>query len=1231
MKSRKSRLNLLVNVSSVVILFFITSTTYADQALNNLMSAGKYQEAIDYAESKISDRTAAVWIQLGKANDALGMTEKALACYLVAWRMSPDDYNALVGAARVYNSLNQADNAINMAQKALEKNFTAEASWEYARACIALNRSADAKKALEKVIQGDSSNTIANRELGLIYFNEKVFEKSIPLLKKIYSKEKGEQLAYKIGKAYIETGVADSALKYLKQAVGAGGMPDAVIDLAKAYFEQKNYKSAAEEYQKVSPSMLTAEDFFRLGISCEKSNNASGALDAFELAVQKFGSSTQTNALLAREKLGRGKLKANQFNAALEQFLFISNADQKSLTVPEVYLLLAEAQIGADQKSAAIASLEKAISLNSKNVEAYARLAELYQKSGMEDKAQKTYETLMGLSPNDPQVYLALGQHSLKNKKYSDALTNFEKSNSLRKNAAASEGLAIAAFNLGQFEKAKDAARTALSMDGGAWEARVILATALFNNKEYKEAQKHLEYMVQKESYQMEYLQKLATCYLGNDEKEKLIELDKRIVVIDRSNVESRTRLAHNADAKNDVDAALNYYTELSILTPKKPELFRRLCELHLKKGNKNDAITHLKRYLDFVTDDAEAKKDLGNLLYEVKDYDGALEAYRAAMKLNPAIKGFYKRYAEIVIAKGQQDEVISTFNRLIKDGDADLGTYTTLGMIYQKKKSYSQAVQMYQKALQMEPSNIDALGALASCQASSGDLAGAAISYEQAVMMSPQAVSEYKELGDVYAKMGKDEESIKAYKKYLDKNPKDSDILKIVGKTLYDRKAYSEAAKYLALLGNDAPQDYMIMHSEACFNSNNFKKAAEVLEKLKADTKIKGTIVFQIYKMLAEAYEKDSNSVKASTAYGDYLTLPGVRDPDAAYKQAFFMENSNVEDARKLYEANTKNYPADYRNFLRLGLIYSAKKESLPKAVTMLTKVTDLAASVPAVWIELGRVYGKMGKEDEELNAYQRYVESDPQNIEANKRIGIILNKKGKVNEGLVHLEMANALKPNDPATMESLAMGYVKTGRTNEAIDLLIKTKNIAKDNVDVRYQLFELFQKTGQNDKALRVMKDLLEIARESRYQLIYAEALLSNGKAKDAEETVEDVLAAEGENIEAFLLKAKILRARKKYDDAVEVYKEILMIIPEDPVTLFERAETHLLQSKLPWAETFYTRALRADPQMGLAELGLAKVAKARKNMEEYKVHLDKAKQLDPENPVILQEIKDQNQK
>ena len=60
--------------------------------------------------------------------------------------------------------------------------------------------------------------------------------------------------------------------------------------------------------------------------------------------------------------------------------------------------------------------------------------------------------------------------------------------------------------------------------------------------------------------------------------------------------------------------------------------------------------------------------------------------------------------------------------------------------------------------------------------------------------------------------------------------------------------------------------------------------------------------------------------------------------------------------------------------------------------------------------------------------------------------------------------------------------------------------------------------------------------------------------------------------------------------------------------------------------MQWAETFYLRALKADPKYALAELGLARVCKTKKDMSCYREHLDRAKLLDPFDREIQAEAK-----
>ena len=160
------------------------------------------------------------------------------------------------------------------------------------------------------------------------------------------------------------------------------------------------------------------------------------------------------------------------------------------------------------------------------------------------------------------------------------------------------------------------------------------------------------------------------------------------------------------------------------------------------------------------------------------------------------------------------------------------------------------------------------------------------------------------------------------------------------------------------------------------------------------------------------------------------------------AYKHALLLEKSNPPAAQKAYENNTRQFAGDYRNYLRLGLLLSANKETFAKAAQFLKKTTALADTISSVWLELGRVYGKMGSEQDELETYRHYLQIDPQNAEANKRAGVILAKKGQMSDALIYLEVANTLTPNDPEVMFSLGKGIRRDeqgeggGRTSEKV---------------------------------------------------------------------------------------------------------------------------------------------------------------------------------------------------
>ncbi len=1206
-----------------------TGAVFGDESFDKLFQSGAFKEALDYADEKlaVTDRDENTWVRIAIANDTLGFQEKALASFLVAWRLNPKSTGALLGIARVYNNMKQSDDALTWAQKAFDAQPSAEAGWEYAKACIALNRASEAKSALEKVIQADPRNSVANKALGLIYFDERNWTGALPLLKKSIAVKPDPDLTLKSGKAHLYSGNYDSAIVYLNRAVSAQVRNDDVYpDLGRAYFAIKKYDLAFNSFEKTSIGQLTADDLYKYAFSKETATGRS-AVKEYESALDKFGTSTTPEALKTREKIGRQSLDEKNYTKAVGHFRFITGVDTGGKIIPSGFILLADALKGSGDVKNAITMLEHAIAVNKNNVEAYVKLGELYQQSGADENAKKILQRLISLSPNDPVVYLKLGNYSLNAGNASEALTYFQKSTSLKKSAEALSGIAAAYLKLKNNDNALDAAKQALDLNKNDIKAHQVAAQIYFEKNDYRNAQPQLEFLASQMATDIELLAKLSTCYKNNGESAKLLALDSKIVLISSDNIESRKRLAARADSLQLPDSARILYTQLSVLDPKDAFSFKRLFQIAAASNDLPASVTmQFNRYVAIKNDDADAFRDYGDFLYGTKNMDGALKAYRRALELNPQIKGFHKRYAEIVIAKGQEDEAIMACTKLIAAGEADAGIYSTLGSIYLKKKNYLKAVEMYQNALQLAPTDVNLLGDLADVQLLSGDKKSAAISYEQIVMMNSGSVKEYKVLGDIYMSLSRNDEAVKAYKKYNEKMPTDAGVAVLLGREAYADKAYTDVVKYLWREGIVLESPENLILGEALLESGKFREAIIPLEKVKTDKKkLDKKSLERTLMLLAGAYEKSGHNTDAAAVYGEYLTLPGVNDPDASYKRACLLESSDPVVALRLFESNIRTYPADYRNFLKAGTIMSSKKETLGKSVEYLRRVTELASEKPDVWLEMARVYGKLRKTTEELDAYKRFAESNPQSIEANSRIGTLLMQKGLRNEAMVYLELANTLKPDDPDIMILLAEGYQRTGRINDAVDLLVKAKTKRPEEGSLSLALFDCYVATNQKDKALAEIKALIDKSPMTEYKVKYAEYLSTIGKNHEASELLEAILAEEPENFDVMMLQAKALRAEKKYDEAVEIYKSINSLMPDHIMSMFERAETHMEQSKLQWADMFYNRVLKIDPQFALAELGLAKIAKIKKDQNAYHEHLDKARALDPENKRILEEF------
>ncbi len=1200
---------------------------------------------------------------LGIANEDQSFIEKALACFMVAIRNDIKNYEAQLGAARVYNKLNQPETALNMAKKAIELKATGEASWEFARACITLNRTIEAKSALEKVFETDKANIDAARELGNIYYNAKDYKKAIPVLRSVFASQANSEVAYKIGTAYKTIPILDSAAYFLNESLkdSKSTKHETAVDLARIYFQMEKFSEAANQFNLINQSMLSADDLYKYGFSIEKSNQDKDAsAKIYEAAVKKYGTASSKDALRAKEMVGRWKLLKKQFRDALTLFDELLKIDPQAKTIPDLFVLLADAYDGLGDRLKAIPLLEKFTAANKENIDVFARLADLYNKEKMADKAQAIYEKLITMQPNNPKVFMALGENGLKSKKFEDALRYFQKSFTLEQNALAAVGMMNAAWELKRYDLAQDAAETALHHNPDLREPQIILAKIYINNSNWTAAIQIIELLVKQEPNNKVYWLNLASCYEKTGEASKVAKADKAIMNIDKNEISSRVRYGKYSLANNDLKSALEVYKELAQLTPKDPVIFKNIYDISIKVGNQDEAIVNLRKYTQLKPQDAGALKELGNILYDKKDNAGALAAFKTALKADPAIKGLYKKYADLMMAqKGQETEIISVLSSAVKAGEADEEIYLTLGDIYLKQENYSQAIEMFSKSLQLKPQNFNTLSSIAFCQEKTGKISDAILSYEQAVAMNGTAVKETKSLGDLYWQQGKKDPAIASYKKYIEKSPTDSKVAKIIGDFEYDRKNYNDAVKYLSMVsGTDAKNsDFMSRYGDAVYQTNDLKKASEIFKTI-ASSNPKNP---EPFKILFQIARKNKDLGAAAEYLKQYTVLRSSDVPMLQTLGDIYYELKNAQGALSAYRAVLKIDPT-VKGFYGRYVELVNQSGNTEEKVQALSGAIAAGEAEPPMYAQLGNLFKASGDCQKAMPNLEKATQFDSKNSDLLISLAECQAKTGAVDKSIINYEQALVMVPKASKEYRALGDLYIQQKKTDLAIRSYKKYLEQASDNAIARQvaenalaaknyldaikyfglitgddsksvSVLSSYGKAcleGQdNDKAIAIYRQLATLTPQNPEVFKALYDLFSRSGAKDdALLNLKSYIALKGADAQAQKTLGDILYERKDNTDALRAYRAALKADPAIKDIYARYAELLMIGGG---KDEEMVVALNGAIASGEANVSiyvrLGEIYRKQGNFAKASQMYDKASQLDNKNTLLLTELAD----
>jgi protein O-mannosyl-transferase len=170
------------------------------------------------------------------------------------------------------------------------------------------------------------------------------------------------------------------------------------------------------------------------------------------------------------------------------------------------------------------------------------------------------------------------------------------------------------------------------------------------------------------------------------------------------------------------------------------------------------------------------AHYNLGIVLNEQGDTDGAIAHYRQALELRPGYAEAHYNLGRLLVQKGQLDEAITHYEKALEINPADAEAQNNLGVTLAGSGRVVEAIAHYQEALKIRPDYAEASCNLANALVLKGDLDDAIARYSVCLAQMPDQAEAQYNFASALLREGGTDKAIEHFRKTLQLFPENAD-----------------------------------------------------------------------------------------------------------------------------------------------------------------------------------------------------------------------------------------------------------------------------------------------------------------------------------------------------------------------------------------------------------------------------------------------------------------------
>jgi putative PEP-CTERM system TPR-repeat lipoprotein len=524
-----------------------------------------------------------------------------------------------------------------------------------------------------------------------------------------------------------------------------------------------------------------------------------------------------------------------------------------------------------------------------------------------------------------------------------------------------------------------------------------------------------------------------------------------------------------------------------------------------MMSGSSERAITLLEEALERDPQNAEVGLNLASAYLSI---GRPADATRLADTLPATADNFQK---ELILALGYAalEQAVAADRQIaaIVDRDpSDVDALTLAGDFYLRNRDTGKAIDYFERAVSLEPSHLPALAGLARAFGRAGRLDDAAGQYESILGIEPDNMSVMLALAEIYAATDELDQAIAVLERATDVNSV-STMPRTMLARAFIRKGDFARAEELAVEASRMAPDDGLTQAEAGSILLDIGRDVQALSYLRNAVTLAPDEAIVWY-LLARAQVSVGESADARVSLNRSLGI----DPDAVLAGSLMalVELRTGDLDRALSVANetiTRNPesagPLAVRADVLMAMELYGDAEAAYRDAYSLAPSGQLArryyqaasqagSASPAKALEewtadnpddwgsfnmLGMHYEAIGDYEKAIDAYERAVASNPENVVALNNLAWRYSvSKDERAESLA--EKAHALRPNVPAIADTLGWIRVRSGDLEGGLAILEKAAGDAPRNGDIQYHLAYTRKELGDREGSATILRRVIE---------------------------------------------------------------------------------------------------------------------------------------------------------